>query len=339
MKNNEFEKMVCLFWGLKHNWELRDRVVVESTGLGVRIIFQRHSLSAYNSMLRYIGSYCVNINEDWSVNDIVFTIRAKKYILSFPIEVHEEINQDIKYAYNRYISKFNSIFSEMYQLNENKFIDRILYLKKMNMRTYNYTDITTVGVICKICKKEIVLKTDTSLWESFEWHLKHKHQEEYRVYKYGTNINTDLEMQTPTTMKCIKNHISYMSPTQTIKYNKNEKIECRICQIEKEFVFFEILNKLNCIYKIEETFSNYLGNRKLKQLSKLDILLFNKKNHVIGKIVFDDYSGEKQAKSNANNVTFAWFELKYVNDRNYCIRFFHDFHKKIIKKYNLKQSE
>jgi hypothetical protein len=139
------------------------------------------------------------------------------------------------------------------------------------------------------------------------------------------------------TGKCDNSHLSTIRGVAWDRNLQRRRIQCPICAILPKFEIFKVIMELDMFVTIEETFSDSIkGNKDIKLLSRLEILVYNKLDHVIGKIVFDDYNGEKQAKSNRNNVEFIWLETRFVNDREYCISTLNVFHKRIVSRYNMK---
>jgi hypothetical protein len=119
-------------------------------------------------------------------------------------------------------------------------------------------------------------------------------------------------------------------------------INCWICEsnLDEKYEFFKLLKELGTNYYIQERDRSSVGlkgfGRELNKLLPLNIFTYNDKKHLTGKIVFDDLFGEQQAKANSNKLVFRWFDIKMIDNNEYCRVFFADFFQEIINRNKIK---
>ena len=125
-----------------------------------------------------------------------------------------------------------------------------------------------------------------------------------------------------------------------IRIKKGKKyIKCVMCEYEEKYELFKLLKELNVKYNTKEDFKRngfIQDKRDMKELKNYVIYTYNDKNHLTGKIVFDDSEGDKQLTAKKNNLVFRWFDdYDKLNDRNYCLVYLEDFFQEIINKNKL----
>lgn len=173
-----------------------------------------------------------------------------------------------------------------------------------------------------------------------------KNKEEYfrKLKEFFENLpsNKDkFKLKTLWTIQCKNKHISFLKNAIT-PGSAFREIDCWICEIEQKYEFFKMIKDqlgANFYIKEEKKSQSYapLGiSNELKKISNLIVYTYNDKKHLTGKIVFNDPFGEEQAKANSNKLVFRWFEMKYLDDPEYCKTFFYYFYNEIIKRNKLK---
>lgn len=190
------------------------------------------------------------------------------------------------------------------------------------------------------CRKDYKIKTRGSKGVSTD-------QEEFFIalkqYFEKQSINKGkLILKDRYRIQCRNSHIVRIQGGDALSYKKcDSEIKCWVCEdkIDEKYAFFKLLKELGANYFIEERFKDgkeIIGiSLYLKKISRLIIYTYNDKKHLTGKIVFSDLLGEHQAKAKANGLIFRWFDIKYIDDYEYCKVFFEFFFRGIVKLNNL----